>query len=106
MLITKISIRILTSDFNWLDDIEPIQVVECGFSKVDDYGQQYYVDGFFGMSKKYASWDDAMEDTARRCGFTFVNVYAQDEADAKWNEMRDAMAQAHDNLGWTFELPR
>ena len=47
-----------------------------------------------------------MEDTARRCGFTFVNVYAQDEDDAKWNEMRDAMAQAHDNLGWTFELPR
>ena len=104
MLITKMIIRITKGR----NDIEPTQVIECGFSKVDALGKQYYVDGFFGMSQKYGSWDDALEDTARRCGFTFVNVYEQDDDAIEWAAMCDAMAKAeanyYDNLGWEEAL--
>ena len=104
MLITKMIIRITKGRA----DIDSIQVVECGFSKVDEYGKQYYVDGFFGMSQKYGNWDDAMDDTARRCGFTFVHDN-DDDADAlAWNEACDAMAKAeanyYDDLGWEETL--
>ena len=70
MLVTKMIIRITLGG---PDDIEPLQEIECGFSKLDAYGKQFYVDGFFGMSQKYGNWDDAMDDIARRHGFAYVN---------------------------------
>ena len=68
MIISKRKIRITNT---WLGT-EPVreEVIECGH-----WGKQYYVDGFFGeYHRKYASWDDAMDDIAKRHGFTFVYV--------------------------------
>ena len=72
MIKSKRKIRITNT---WVG-IEPVreEVIEYGYWHPAELGKQYYVDGFFGMSQKYASWDDAMEDTARRHGFTFVYV--------------------------------
>ena len=73
MIISKMTIRITNT---WLgsEDIESLQEIECGFSKTQTLGKQYYVDGFFGVSQGYASLNDAMDDIARRHGFTFVEV--------------------------------
>ena len=49
----------------------PIQVVNCHYHYWDSEDEAYAISGFFGYSTGYKSWQVALDDIARRHGFSY-----------------------------------
>jgi hypothetical protein len=66
---TTMKIRVQSLYWNRIEP--PVQSIKCYYASWEREGKEYAVSGFFGCSAGYKDWTTAMNDIARRHGFSY-----------------------------------